>query len=723
MFCLLTSQLFSASSSRQVDAEKDFDPVRGIALRYNQPIIINNQDRTLWVHNMSRLRGDKDETRYTPEKPYLSIPANTSAPNDHFEVLVTEFKADNRLKNGACLFSLQKIDNPSNTGTVKNGDTVRIISLYAAAGYKDKEGILPNGRILHVENSSRLGDHDLTKELSHFDTFVSDSKFPGTQDDGGKFILQGPQAGTLYSKDLIVIRNKEYKRPLCAFKEGRWGSKFGELVAVRGLDAKDPATQFTINFVDIEMLSDSGQKNLQGILKEGIQTKLFTLSPENSAGNSLFRFNPSLHGGRLNPQFADLTWQFANASDGYVIFDTTPNGGSIKVAFSAAKKITPDSYVLVIGDEKNSSTRLSKNEKIIFTAEGSKDSNAIFPDLTKSSSFWFKISGKTLTAGSGRELGKNKFLQFEETDPEAALVSFVGLAGSEAALFENITINAKEIRTTASSSNTGAGPSSSTHATESKAAEKSSIKALDSKSIPPIKSPSGRSLENESSEPTQRERSERGEATKKTKQGNRKSNQKKTRATTSKEKKLSSSKESKENSGKKKHSKQGPKESTSYRTKSRSDDNLLKFEKSSRHETKSKTLSKSDNDGEKTESETKRKKILSTSKSTKSSESDGIVSKETKDSRKEKGDSSPAGIKKSTNSSTKEDGSGKPVAGETAQKRSNESNESNEKKDDSGSQEIETTESKISSSEKIKSNSPVGFTLRVKKKRATTTDD
>lgn len=723
IICLLAGQLFSANSSTPGTPEKDFDPARGIALRYNQPIIINNQGRTLWVHTMSRLRGSTDETRYNPEKPYLNIPANTSSPNDHFEVLVTEFNADNRLKNGACLFSLQKIEDPSSTSAVKSGDTVRIIALYGAAGYKEKEGILPGGRILHVENSSRLGDHDLTKELSHFDTFVSDPKFPGTQDDGGKFILQGPQSGTLYSKDLIIIQNKEYKRPLCAFIEGRWGNKFGELVAVRGLDAKDPATLFNINFVDIDMLSETGQKNLQGILSAGIQTKLFTLRPENSPGNSPFRFNPSLHGGRLHPQFSDATWQLANASDGYVIFDVTPNGGSIKIVFSPAKKITPDTYVLVIGDEKNSSTRLSKNEKVIFTAEGAKNSNAIFPDLSKSSSFWFKISGKILTAGSGRELGKNEFLHFEETDPEAGLVSFVGFAGSEGALFENISINAKEIKTSTSVGSTGAGTSSSTIAMPPKTAESSSIKTIEAKTGTTAKSSSIGPSTRKYSEPVKAKHSDTKSTAQTSKQGDHKSKRshKHEITGTSKDKKSTLHTSPTEQHGKKKDGGINTKESTSSREKSTSQDKSQKSQKRSQAQEKSRFSGKNDTDAHEDESkdhephnkrlgtDAKEKVALPKSKSGEPAQNRKKFSSSSKQSDEEKDYSSSEGHAKSLSHSSEGHHSGKGKDGYSDHPDDGDAILGNKSKDDR--------------EEKRKSDSSQVFAHRLKNNHSATTDD
>lgn len=470
MLFLLVGQLFSANASGAAAAERYFDPARGAGLRYNHPIVINSQGRTLWTHTMSRLRGNTDETRYNPEKAHLSIPGNTAKPNDHFEILITEFNADGRIKNGACLFFLQKMDDLKNTGLVKSGDTVRIISLYAAAGHKEKEGVIPDGRILHVENSSRLGEHDLSKELSHYDTFVSDASFPGTQDDGGKFILQGTLPGPLYAKDAITIQNKEYKRPLCAYLDGRWGNKFGELVAVKGADTKEAAAQFTMSLVDVDALSDTGKENLKEVLSAALKSKLFALSAEHTPGNTPFRFNPALHGGRSRALFNDPAWRFADANEGHIIFDVTPNGGSVKVVFSPGTKNSPEAYVIVIGDEKNSSTRLSKGDKVLLTVEGAKVSNAVFSDLGKSSSFWIKISGKVLTAGAGRELGKNEFLHFEETDAEAALVSFVGLASSESALFDNIVVNSKAYQAKLAAETKAAKENAESAATAAKAA-------------------------------------------------------------------------------------------------------------------------------------------------------------------------------------------------------------------------------------------------------------
>ena len=436
-FSMLISSINAADKPAGVVAAD-----KGAALYYNMPTAILNQNRVLWVHSMSRLLKD-----YDIAKPSASLPLATASPDDHFEFLVTDQSSEARTKLGANVFLLQKASDPKATGPVLNGDEIRIVAIYAAAGHPEKAGSIPSGRIINVANTSRLGEHKISKGLTHYDVYISDPGFKKDRPNSAIFTIQSidGKAGSMISaKELITLQNKEYARPLCALlDDGRWGAKFGEVCAVK-IGKPDASAQFTVRLTDIDGdLDDTGRANLKKTLTDIIKSSLLTLSPMNKPGNTEFLFNPVLHGGRLRALF-DTKWRLAEASAGYTIFDVNPAGGSVKMVFSPAQKSDDAAYVVIIGDEKNSKTRLVKGGKDLLVVDGTKTADAIFGDLTKPHSFWAKMDDKTFSMGKGSEVGKNEFLRYEEKDSESALLSFVGFAGSETALFTNIVVSSKE---------------------------------------------------------------------------------------------------------------------------------------------------------------------------------------------------------------------------------------------------------------------------------------
>ena len=437
-FSMLISSINAADKPAGVVAAD-----KGAALYYNMPTAILNQNRVLWVHDVFRLLKD-----YDTKKPDACLPVTTASPDDHFEFLVTDKSGvDARIKQGANIFLLQKASDPKATGPVLNGDEIRIVAIYAAAGFPEKAGSISNGRIVNVGNTSRLGEHKISKGLTHYDVYISDPAFKKDRPNHAIFTIQsidGKAGSMIFAKELITFQNKEYARPLCALlDDGRWGAYHGEVCAVK-MAKPDASAQFTVRLTDIAGdLDDTGRANLKKTLTDIIKSSLLTLSPMNKPGNTEFLFNPVLHGGRLRALY-DTKWRLAEASAGYTIFDVNPAGGSVKMVFSPAQKSDDEAYVVIIGDGKNSKTRLVKGGKDLLVVDGTKTADAIFGDLTKPHSFWAKMDDKTFSMGKGREVGKNEFLRYEEKDSESALLSFVGFAGSETALFTNIVVSSKE---------------------------------------------------------------------------------------------------------------------------------------------------------------------------------------------------------------------------------------------------------------------------------------
>ncbi|MBM3887116.1 hypothetical protein FJ364_04235, partial [Candidatus Dependentiae bacterium] len=419
----------------------DGNGAKKTSLQFNMPVTLINGDRVVWVHNQSRLL-----KKYDTSKPTENIPVDTAAPDDHFELLASKADTEARAKEGANVFLLQKASDPSATGDIKNGDDIRIVAIYAAGGYKEKEGHLAKGRIINVENTSRQGEHKLSKALSHYDVYVSDPDYTKDDQDKATFSIENiksKKGDPVLSTEAIILQNKEYTRPLSLIPESRFGDKFAEINAVK-MKELDTSTHFTIRLVDIDKdLTDEGRAHLKKTLSEILKSSLLKLAPQNKPGNSPFQFVPVLHGGRLRALF-DSTWRLAEASNGYTIFDVNPAGGSIMVVFSPAQKSDEEAYVVIIGDEKNTKTKLIKGEKELLVLDGTKTPSAIFGDLSSVHSFWAKIDGTHFTVGKGRIVGENEFLKYDEEDSESALQSFVGFAGSESALFSNIVVSSKE---------------------------------------------------------------------------------------------------------------------------------------------------------------------------------------------------------------------------------------------------------------------------------------
>jgi len=438
---LILGLLIFTGSVNAVDDDV-LDAAKGAALYYNRPTTLLNQNKVLWLANSYRLLKG-----YDTNNPTANLPATTDIIDFHRELLTRDKTSDDaRIKEGSNVFLLQKASDPTATGPVLNGDEIRIIAIYASKGLEERSGAIEKGCIVNVADTSRLGEHKLSKALTHYDVYVSDPSYKKDRPKRAIFTIQsidGKAGSMLFAKDLITLQNKEYARPLCALPDGRWGNQHGEICAIK-MATPDASAQFTIRHLDIDNdLSDAGRANLKAMLTNLIKSSLLTLSAVNKPGNAEFHFNPALHGGRLRALF-DAKWRLAEASDGYTIFDVNPAGGSVKMVFSPAQKSDDEAYVVIIGDEKNTKTRLTKGGKDLLVIDGAQSADAIFGDLTKPHSFWAKIDEKIFTMGKGREVGKNEFLHYEEKDSESALVSFVGFAGSETALFTNIVVSSKE---------------------------------------------------------------------------------------------------------------------------------------------------------------------------------------------------------------------------------------------------------------------------------------
>lgn len=279
--------------------------------------------------------------------------------------MISDPAAEPRAKSAGSIFLLQKDGGPKNTGAVQSGDAIKIVGIYAVDGWKSKAGVMPNGRFVIVENSSRVGAHDLSKELTHYDVFVAAPEHPSVKTDRSIFTIKTDKGGVVYAQDKAILVNKAFNRPLCTLVESRHtpAGRFGEMVAVKGAE-KDPTAQLSIKLVDIDALSDKGRADLKSALSALLKSGLFVLDAPSSPGNSPFRFNPALHGGRLRALFNADKWKFAEANEGYTVFDVSPNGGSVKVVFSPAPKNDDEAYVIIIGDEKIPKPALPKALKI-----------------------------------------------------------------------------------------------------------------------------------------------------------------------------------------------------------------------------------------------------------------------------------------------------------------------------------------------------------------------
>ena len=180
-FSMLISSINAADKPAGVVAAD-----KGAALYYNMPTAILNQNRVLWVHDVFRLLKD-----YDTKKPGACLPVTTASPDDHFEFLVTDKSGvDARIKQGANIFLLQKASDPKATGPVLNGDEIRIVAIYAAAGFPEKAGSISNGRIVNVGNTSRLGEHKISKGLTHYDVYISDPAFKKDRPNHAIFTIQ-----------------------------------------------------------------------------------------------------------------------------------------------------------------------------------------------------------------------------------------------------------------------------------------------------------------------------------------------------------------------------------------------------------------------------------------------------------------------------------------------------------------------------------------------------
>ena len=201
----------NASDAGKAKEQPLFDKDRGNALLYNHPVVIQSSGRTLWTHAASRIVGDS----YNPAAATTSLPDTTAAPNDFFELLASNFGgSDVRARDGACLMILQNAHDAKQTGAVHNGDVVKIISLFAAAGAKAKEGVLAKGRYITVHNSSRLGDDDIAKAMDYYDVFVVAPEHEDAKSDKVCFTLQTGKDGIVYAQDSITLLNKKYNKSL-----------------------------------------------------------------------------------------------------------------------------------------------------------------------------------------------------------------------------------------------------------------------------------------------------------------------------------------------------------------------------------------------------------------------------------------------------------------------------------------------------------------------------
>lgn len=193
---------------------------RGGTLNYNTIICIDPADtgdnrsldtRRLWTHGSSRHGDNKQE------------------PNNHVEILIGPHE-DARSRTAPSFFMVQNFDNPLQTGPIKYGDKIRILSLYAGYGNPAKSGILNPFKVWWLAADSRWGKTHYEIIISHPDLTPIKNKHSDTQ-----FVFEPTfpgVSGDVYQNDIIQIRNMAYnKRVLWVHQDSRWGNRYYELLA------------------------------------------------------------------------------------------------------------------------------------------------------------------------------------------------------------------------------------------------------------------------------------------------------------------------------------------------------------------------------------------------------------------------------------------------------------------------------------------------------------
>ncbi len=209
------------SPAQAEKTKADWQKGRGGTLNYNTIISIDykfiNQSawnsRRLWTHGASR-HGD-----------------NKAEPNNNVEILVGP-NSDGRAV-GESFFMVQNVANPLQTGPVKYGDKIKIVSLYASAGVPAKSGILRPFKYWWINNDSRHGKAYREIVISHPDNtmtqgeqsfFTLEAMFPGV-------------TGEVYQNDMVRIRNLSGKQDvLWVYSDSRYGNTYYELLANNGDD-------------------------------------------------------------------------------------------------------------------------------------------------------------------------------------------------------------------------------------------------------------------------------------------------------------------------------------------------------------------------------------------------------------------------------------------------------------------------------------------------------
>ena len=191
---------------------------RGGLLNYNTIVCIDPintgddrqfEGRRLWTHGSSR-HGD-----------------GNNEPHNHVEILSGSMN-DARSRTAPSFFMLQNASNSVQTGPVKYGDKIKIVSLFAGVGHPTKSGMLSPFKYWWMNPHSRFGDDFSEIVISHPD-------HPSVNNEDAQFIIEPTYQGVegdVYQNDIIQIRNvARNKRVLWVHWDSRWGNRYYELLA------------------------------------------------------------------------------------------------------------------------------------------------------------------------------------------------------------------------------------------------------------------------------------------------------------------------------------------------------------------------------------------------------------------------------------------------------------------------------------------------------------